>query len=62
MYENDPTVVRAVRDGWRDMVVPDWDEETVDGMERLFDHLLEVAGAEALGVDHVPEGLFRTEV
>jgi NitT/TauT family transport system substrate-binding protein len=62
MYENDPTVVRAVRDGWRDMVVPDWDDETVDGMERLFDHLLEVAGADALGVDHLPEGLFRTEV
>ena len=62
MYENDPTIVRAVRDGWRDMVVPDWDEETINGMERLFDHLLEVAGSDALGVDHLPDGLFRREI
>ncbi|MFC6903732.1 ABC transporter substrate-binding protein [Halalkalicoccus tibetensis] len=62
MYENDPEVIRAVRDGWRDMVVADWDEETVEGMDQLFDHLLEVAGEEAIGVDHLPEGLFRLEV
>ncbi len=62
MYENDPAVVRAVRDGWRDMVVADWDEETIAGMERLFDHLLDVAGADALGVDGVPEDMFRLEV
>ncbi len=62
MYEDDPAVVRAVRDGWRDMVVADWDEETVAGMERLFDHLLEVAGADALGVDHIPEDTFRLEL
>ncbi|WP_265111073.1 ABC transporter substrate-binding protein [Halosolutus halophilus] len=62
MYENDPSVVRAVRDGWRDMVVADWDEETIAGMNRLFDHLLDVAGPDALGVDHIPDGLFRLEV
>lgn len=62
MYEDDPDVVRAVRDGWRDMVVADWDAETVDGMERLFEHLLEVAGADALGVDHIPAETFRLEV
>ncbi|WP_408957167.1 ABC transporter substrate-binding protein [Natrinema sp. 74] len=62
MYEDDPTVVRAVRDRWREMVVPDWDETTVDGMERLFDRLQAVAGADALGVDELPEGLFRTDL
>ncbi|MFU8866470.1 ABC transporter substrate-binding protein [Natronococcus sp.] len=62
MYEDDPEIIRAVRDGWRDMVVADWDEETIDGMDRLFDHLLEVAGADALGVDHVPDDMFRLEV
>nr|WP_306061840.1 ABC transporter substrate-binding protein [Natronococcus sp. AD5] len=62
MYEDDPAVVRAVRDGWRDMVVADWDEETIVGMNRLFDHLLDVAGAEALGVDRIPNGMFRQEV
>ncbi|MCL7419243.1 MAG: ABC transporter substrate-binding protein, partial [Halalkalicoccus sp.] len=62
MYENDPEVIRAVRDGWRDMVVADWNEETIEGMDRLFDHLLEVAGEEAIGVDHLPDGLFRLEV
>jgi NitT/TauT family transport system substrate-binding protein len=62
MYENDSEVIRAVRDGWRDMVVADWNEETIEGMDQLFDHLLDVAGAEAIGVDHLPDGLFRLEV
>jgi NitT/TauT family transport system substrate-binding protein len=62
MYENDPEVIRAVRDGWRDMVVANWDEETTEGMDQLFDHLLDVAGSEAIGVDHIPEEMFRLEV
>ncbi|WP_226480547.1 ABC transporter substrate-binding protein [Natrinema amylolyticum] len=62
MYEDDPAVVRAVRDQWREMVVPDWDETTVEGMERLFDHLRSVAGADALGIDELPDGLFRTDL
>lgn len=62
MTYDDPAIVRAVRDGWRDMVVRDWDGARIDGMERLFDHLLDVAGPEALGVDRIPEGTFRPEV
>lgn len=62
MTYDDPAVVRAVRDGWRDMVVKDWDRETIEGMEQLFEHLLDVAGADALGVDRIPEGTFRLEV
>ena len=61
MSYDDPDVMRAVRDGWRDMVVRDWDEESVDGMYRLFDHLKGVAGAEALGVEEIPEGTFNTD-
>jgi len=61
MTYDDPDVMRAVRDGWRDMVVRDWDEESVDGMYRLFDHLKSVAGAEALGVEEIPEGTFETD-
>jgi NitT/TauT family transport system substrate-binding protein len=61
MTYDDPAIVRAVRDGWRDMVVRDWDADTVAGMERLFEYLLDVAGAGALGVDHIPEGTFRPE-
>ncbi|PSQ21153.1 ABC transporter substrate-binding protein [Halobacteriales archaeon QS_8_65_32] len=59
MTYDDPVVMRAVRDGWRDMVVADWDKETIAGMGRLFAHLLEVAGADALGVEAVPDGTFR---
>lgn len=59
MTYDDPEIVRAVRDGWREMVVRDWDAETIAGMETLFEHVLDVAGAEALGVDHIPEGTFR---
>ncbi|MHC3439464.1 ABC transporter substrate-binding protein [Natrialbaceae archaeon A-gly3] len=62
MYENDPAVVAGVRDRWREMVVRDWDEDTVEAMGELFEHLLEVAGADALGVDHIPEGTFELEV
>ena len=61
MTYDDPEIVRAVRDGWRDMVVKDWNEETVEGMEQLFNHLLNVAGSEALGVERIPEGTFRLE-
>ena len=59
MRTDDPTVVRAVRDGWRDMVVRDWDSARVDGMYRLFDHLQSVAGPDALGVEAIPDGTFR---
>jgi NitT/TauT family transport system substrate-binding protein len=62
MTYDDPAIVRAVRDGWRDMVVKEWNRETVEGMEQLFDHLLDVAGPEALGVDHIPNGIFRLEI
>ena len=58
----DPAVVTAVRDGWREMVVRDWNDDTVDGMVRLFDHLHEVAGTDTLGVDRIPEGTFRVEI
>ncbi|MFB6194679.1 MAG: ABC transporter substrate-binding protein [Haloplanus sp.] len=61
MTYDDPDVMRAVRDGWRDMVVRDWDEESVDGMYRLFDHLKAVAGAEALGVAEIPDGTLETD-
>lgn len=62
MYEDDPAVIRAVRDRWREMVVADWDESTVEGMERLFDRLKEVVGADAVGVDELPDGVFRPDV
>jgi len=61
MRTDDSTVVRAVRDGWRDMVVRDWDAARVDGMYRLFDHLQAVAGADALGVEAIPDGTFRPD-
>lgn len=61
MTYDDPDIVRAIRDGWRDMVVEDWDTETIEGMERLFEHLLDVAGPEALGVERIPAGTFRLE-
>jgi NitT/TauT family transport system substrate-binding protein len=59
MTYDDRAIVRAVRDGWRDMVVSDWSDETIAGMDRLFDYLLDVAGPETLGVDHIPDGTFR---
>jgi NitT/TauT family transport system substrate-binding protein len=61
MTYDDPDIVRAVRDGWRDMVVREWDEDTVAGMEQLFNYLLDVAGPEALGVERIPDGTFQLE-
>ncbi|MFC4550414.1 MULTISPECIES: ABC transporter substrate-binding protein [Halorussus] len=62
MDTDDPRTIRAIRDGWREMVVADWDRETLAGMNRLFDHLLDVAGADVLGVDRIPNDAFTTEV
>ena len=59
MTYDDPAIVRAVRDGWRDMVVQEWNADTVQGMEQLFEYLLDIGGSEALGVDHIPNGTFR---
>jgi len=59
MSYDDPEIVAAVREGWRAMVVRGWDDETIAGMEQLFEHLRSVAGADALGVDRIPEGTFR---
>ena len=59
MSYDDPEIVAAVREGWRAMVVHGWNDETIDGMEQLFEHLRSVAGADALGVDRIPEGTFR---
>ena len=61
MTYDDQAIVRAVRDGWRDMVVKDWDDETIAGMERLFEYLLDVAGPEALGVDAIPGETFQPD-
>lgn len=62
MDDANPAIVASVRDGWRDMVVTDWNEDTIDGLGRLFDHLLDVVGADSLGVDRLPEGTFTLEV
>jgi NitT/TauT family transport system substrate-binding protein len=61
MDTDDERAWRAIRDGWREMVVADWDRETLAGMEQLFERLREVAGADALGVDRIPEGAFVPE-
>lgn len=60
MPYDDYAVVTAVRDRWRDMVVKDWNAETVRGMEQLFAYILELAGQNALGVDRIPPETFRT--
>ncbi|MBI3988347.1 MAG: ABC transporter substrate-binding protein [candidate division NC10 bacterium] len=52
----DRRLVHAIRDGWRDMVMTDWDDETIRGIHHLFDELLKVGGKEVLGVDHIPPG------
>jgi NitT/TauT family transport system substrate-binding protein len=59
MSYDDPEIVVAVREGWRAMVVREWDTETIEGMEQLFEHLRSVAGADALGVEQIPQGTFQ---
>jgi len=59
MTTDDSVVVRAVRTGWRDMAVSEWDQTRVEAMHRLFDHLKAVAGADALGVTEIPGGTLR---
>lgn len=61
MDTDDERTMRAIRDGWREMVVTDWNRDTLAGMEQLFSSLLDVAGAEALGVDRIPDDTFTLE-
>ncbi|HZY30068.1 MAG TPA: ABC transporter substrate-binding protein, partial [Candidatus Methylomirabilis sp.] len=58
----DRALVHAIRDGWRRMVMTEWTEETIRGIEQLFRELLAVGGKEVLGVDRIPPGTFTTSV
>lgn len=58
----DRALVHAIRDGWRAMVMTEWDDETLRGIYHLFEELLKVGGKEVLGVDHIPPGTFITSL
>ena len=58
----DRALVHAIRDGWRRMVMTEWTEETIRGIEQLFRELLAVGGKDVLGVDRIPPGTFTTSV
>lgn len=51
----------AVVDRWRLGTVTNWTDTQVDGLVAMVDRLVEIAGAEVVGVDSVPADAYSTE-
>ncbi len=53
-----PKAFAALRTAWDRRICVDWGAGDIDRLERLFDQLKAVAGAESLGIDKIAPGLF----
>ena len=53
-----PKAFAALRTAWDRRICIDWRAGDVDRLERLFDQLKAVGGAESLGIDRMAPGLF----
>ncbi|MFN2322567.1 MAG: ABC transporter substrate-binding protein [Trueperaceae bacterium] len=51
----------AVIDRWRLGTVTTWTDAQIDGLSAMVDRLVEIAGAEVVGVDSVPSEAYSTE-
>ena len=57
----DPAAFPDVRARWEAGLPDGWTDEQIDGLVTLVDRLVEVAGAEVLGVDSLPRDAYTTE-
>ena len=56
--EDTPDVLAALRLSWLRRIQYEWEPDNSAHLESLFERLKAIAGEEALGVDHMPRGLF----
>ncbi len=54
----EPQVLSALRDSWRSRVITSWGEETIREIHAFFQELVQLVGAEALGIAEIPDGTF----
>jgi NitT/TauT family transport system substrate-binding protein len=53
-----PDVLAALRLSWLRRICYEWGPDGSAHLEHLFERLKSIAGEKALGVDHIPQGLF----
>jgi NitT/TauT family transport system substrate-binding protein len=56
--DDSPDMLAALRLSWLRRICYEWGPEGSAHLERLFERLKSIAGEKALGVDHIPRGLF----
>ena len=57
----DPSLFPSVRERWENGLPQAWDEETIAGLVALTEDLVEVAGAEVVGVETIDPEAYTTE-
>ena len=58
----DPSHFSSVREAWGEGLPQSWSEETVEGLVRLVEALVEVAGPEVVGVAEIDPAAFTVEL
>jgi NitT/TauT family transport system substrate-binding protein len=56
--DDSPDMLAALRLSWLRRIQYEWGPDDGDHLESLFERLKAIAGEEALGIDHMPRGLF----
>lgn len=57
----DPAAFPEVRARWEAGLPDGWTDEQIDGLSTLVEQLVEIAGAELVGIDSIPDDAFTTE-
>lgn len=57
----DPTAFPDVRARWEAGLPDGWTQEQIDGLSTLVEQLVDIAGAEVVGIDSIPDDAFTTE-
>lgn len=58
----DPSLFPAVRQRWEDGLPTSWTQSQIDGLVTLVQRLVDVAGSDLVGIDHVDPDAFTTSL
>ena len=56
--DDSPDILAGLRGSWLRRIHSEWGPHDSAHLECLFERLKSIAGEEALGIDHMPRGLF----
>ena len=57
----DPAAFPAVRERWEAGLPEEWNQEMIDGLTTLVENLVEIAGADIVGISELPADAFTTD-